>query len=390
MSKAPQVYLDCNATAPVLPAALDAAREAMTHTGNPSSVHAAGRRARSLLERSREQVAMLAGADASEVVFTSGGTEANALALLGVAAAGVVKRLIVSAIEHDSVLETAKLATQRHGLALDVVPVLPTGVIDLDALEGVLRANSPPSLVSVMAANNETGVLQPIDEAARLAHAHGTLFHTDATQIAGRLPFTARNFDLTTLSAHKLGGIMGAGALIVRNDLKFAPLWAGGRQEAARRSGTEALPAIAAFGAAAAGAADRIELAETHAQWRNRMEARLRAAVPGIKIFGAESLRLPQTSCSGLPGTLAETQVIALDLAGFAVSAGSACSSGKVRKSHVLTAMGANEAEARCAIRVSFGQGAREADLNRFADVWAAQLLHSLRTRAPLEIAGAA
>lgn len=389
MTKAP-LYLDYNATTPALPRALNAAREAMAHTGNPSSVHAAGRTARAMLEAARAQVARLVEAEPSSVVFTSGGTEANALAILGMAASGRIKRLIVSAIEHDSVLETATLAARRYALSLDLAPVSPTGVVDLEALERLLTSNSQPGLVSVMAANNETGVLQPIGDIARLAHRHGALFHTDAAQIAGRASFTVRDFDLTTISAHKLGGIAGAGALIVRGEVDPAPLWAGGRQELARRSGTEALTAIAAFGAAAEETENLLALCAPQAAMRDAMEARLKAAVPGIRVFGEGAPRLPQTSCIGIPGTLAETQVIALDLAGFAVSAGAACSSGKVRKSHVLAAMGASEAEARCAIRVSFGWDTSEADLHRFTDAWSAQLLRSLGIRAPLAIAGAA
>lgn len=377
MTKAPHVYLDYNATTPVFPQAIDAANDVMAHVGNPSSVHAAGRRARAVLEGARESIGKFAGVAPSRVVFTSGGTEANAMAILGSAAAGLIKRLIVSAIEHDSVLESAKLAAQRYGLALDIVPVLSNGVIDLEALEHVLRSNALPGLVSVMAANNETGVLQPIDEAAKLAHRYGSLFHTDAAQIAGRMPFIVRDFDFTSLVAHKLGGMAGAGALIIRSEHDPALLWGGGKQESGRRSGTEALTAIAAFGAAADETRKLLSLCAPLDYLRDPMEARMKTAVPGIRVFGAESPRLPQTSYIGLPGTLAETQVIALDLAGFAVSAGSACSSGKVHQSHVLTAMGMSEAEARCAIRVSFGWGTREADLKRFTDVWSQQLKRS-------------
>ncbi len=389
MTKAP-VYLDYNATTPVVPQAIAAANDAMAHVGNPSSVHAAGRRARAVLEDARRNIAEFAGVESSQVVFTSGGTEANAMVILGSAAAGLINRVIVLAIEHDSVLASAKLAAERYGIAFDIAPVLPSGVIDLEALERMLKSSSVPGLVSIMAANNETGVLQPIDEAAKLAHAHGALFHTDAAQACGRVPFGAGDFDFTTIVAHKLGGMAGAAALIIRGDRDPAPLWGGGKQESARRSGTESLTAIAAFGAAAAEAKQRLELNADLASWRDAMEERLKAAVPGIKVFGAGSPRLPQTSCIGLPSTLAETQVIALDLAGFQVSAGSACSSGKVQQSHVLTAMGMSEAEARCAIRVSFGWNTKDADLHQFTDVWTQQLMRSAGIRAPLAVAGAA
>jgi cysteine desulfurase len=394
-------YLDYNATAPVRPEAMDAALEAMMLGANPSSVHTPGRRARSLISRAREQVAALVGAAPGEVVFTSGGTESNALALLGAAEAGLVNRLIVSATEHDSVVETAKLACRR-GVALDIVRTRPDGQIDLADLERALsglpsfvwegdRARDAGgatgssliphpnrregrALVSVMAANNETGVIQPLLDVVALARKYGALMHTDAVQIAGRLAFDASAFDLVTLSAHKLGGIAGAGALIVRDVLALAPLHGGGRQEIGRRPGTEPLGAIAAFGAAAEAAAQEMSLSHAHERWRNAMEGRLRLAVPDLKLFGDDSPRLPQTSCVGLPGTKAETQVIALDLAGFALSAGAACSSGKVRASRVLQAMGAVDREATCAIRISFGWATREEELAAFTDVWTRQL----------------
>jgi cysteine desulfurase len=244
-------------------------------------------------------------------------------------------------------------------------------------LEELLSSDNGKTLVSIQAANNETGVLQPLAEIAALAHKHGALFHTDAVQIAGRVKFRSSVADMMTLSAHKLGGIAGAGALIVREGINLAPLYGGGRQETGRRPGTEPLAAIAAFGAVASEAKMHLDLVDQGTRRRDAMEERLLAAVPGLKVFGASAPRLPQTSCIGLPGTLAETQVIALDLAGIAVSAGAACSSGKVRASHVLTAMGASDDEARCAIRVSFGTATSDDELHQFTDVWAAQLVRS-------------
>ena len=411
------IYLDYNATAPVRSAAFDAACEAMKIGANPSSVHGPGRSARALVNRAREQVAALVGARPGSVVFTSGGTEANALALLGAIEAGLVNRLIVSAIEHDSVLETAKLARLR-GAAVDIVKVQTDGQIDLDDLERLLSSNPPSpwegdrgkdgnklgrslqirhpnpppegegiraaegrALVSVMAANNETGVIQPLADVVALVRKYGALVHTDAVQIVGRLPFDAGALDFVTLSAHKLGGIAGAGALIARDGLAIAPLYGGGRQEIGRRPGTEPLAAIAAFGAAATEAANELSLGRTHERWRNAMEGRLKLAMPELKLFGDDSPRLPQTSCIGLVGTKPETQVIAMDLAGFAVSAGAACSSGKVRASHVLGAMGASGEEAACAIRISFGWATREDELYRLADAWITQLKRSLMLR---------
>ncbi|MCH8153708.1 MAG: cysteine desulfurase [Proteobacteria bacterium] len=362
----PAVYLDYNATTPVRPEAAAAVADALALTGNASSVHRFGRLARRKLEDAREAVAALVGAPAERVVFTSGGTEANNLALTG---AGCARRL-VSAGEHDSVLNAAAGA---EGGA-ERIPLRRDGVVDLDALEARLGEDSRPALVSVMLANNETGVIQPVARAAETAHGRGALVHCDAVQGAGKIPvdMAALGVDLLSLSAHKLGGPQGVGALIVAEGIALAPLMLGGGQERRHRAGTENLPGIAGFGAAAECALAGLERMAGLAELRDRLERRLRARAPEIKIYGAGAPRLSNTSCFGVPGLAAETQVMALDLAGIAVSAGAACSSGKVAPSHVLGAMGASEAEAGSAIRISLGWDSGAPDIERFLEAWSA------------------
>ncbi len=354
------VYLDYNATAPVRPEAAAAVARALEATGNASSVHRFGRTARRLVEDARDAVAALAGAPPEAVVFTSGGTESNNMALRGARR----ERLLVSAGEHDSVLAAAPEA--------DRIPLGADGVIDLDALTAMLAGDAPPALISVMLANNETGVIQPLDEAAALARAHGALIHCDAVQAAGKIPvdFTALGVDFMSLSAHKMGGPQGVGALVIADRVESAPLIRGGGQERRRRAGTENVPGIAGFGAVAALAAGEVGHGGALAELRDGLEVRLGALAPEVKVYGADAPRLPNTSCIGLPGVAAETQVMALDLAGVAVSAGSACSSGKVTPSHVLRAMGASEAEAGSAIRVSLGWRSEAAHIDRFIAAW--------------------
>ncbi len=354
------VYMDYNATAPVRPEAAAAVAEALAQVGNASSVHGFGRIARGRIESAREQVAALAGARPEQVVFTSGGTEANNLALAGVDR----PRLLVSAGEHDSVLQAAPRAER---IALDS-----EGRIDLGALSRLLAAERRPALVSVMLANNETGVLQPLAEVVALARAQGALVHTDAVQAAGKIPLdmAALGVDLLSLSAHKLGGPQGVGALAVADGVALAPLIRGGGQERARRGGTENLAGIAGFGAAAEAAAGDLEGAARLSDRRGRLEQGLRDLAPEARVFGAGTPRLANTSCFAVPGLAGETQVMALDLAGVAVSAGSACSSGRVRASHVLRAMGASEEEAASAIRVSLGWRSEAGDVERFLEAW--------------------
>jgi cysteine desulfurase len=367
-----RAYLDWNASAPLRPQARAAAVEALDQVGNPSSVHAEGRAARQLIERARGQVAALAGADPANLIFTSGATEANALALSpgwsrrpGQPPFG---RLLVSAVEHPSVHDGGRFGRDRVG----EIPVDGQGVVDLDALRSLLGGG--PALVSVMLANNETGVIQPVREVARIVHEAGGLLHVDAVQAPGRLSFDINNLgaDLLTLSSHKIGGPKGAGALFRRAGLHLSdPLIRGGGQERGLRGGTENVAGIAGFGTAAADISSRLAGETEHmARLRDRLEAGLRAATPGVIIFGAAAERLPNTTSFTHSGLRAETAVIAFDLAGVAVSSGAACSSGKVQPSHVLAAMGVDLALARGAIRVSTGYSTKESDIERLLNAW--------------------
>lgn len=346
------LYLDANATEPLRPEARAAVIRALDLVGNPSSVHGAGRAARRVLETARDQVAARFCASPAEVVFTSGGTEANAIAI---AALSRGRRVLAGATEHPAVLAAAPGAT--------LLPVLEDGTLDLAALDAALAAG-PAALVCLMAANNETGVLHPLAEAAALCRAHGALLHVDGVQAAGRVALAIGQADSLAISGHKLGGPKGAGALLLRPGIDLPALIAGGGQERGRRGGTEALPAIAGLGAAAE-AADPAAAARL-APLRDAIEAGAEAAVAG-----AGAPRLPNTASLVLPGVAAETQVIALDLAGVQVSAGSACSSGKVRASHVLAAMGLGAA-AGSAIRVSLPWDAPPDAAERFLAAWSA------------------
>lgn len=354
-------YLDHNATSPLRAEARVAVDRALAIGGNASSVHVRGRQARALIEEARSQVAGLAGAAPGQVVFTSGGTEANALALCGAVygaaeAEARITRLFVSAVEHPSVLANAAALTERFaGLRLETIPVTPDGVADVEALQTALREGKGRALIALMAANNETGVIQPVEAAARLAHETGALLLVDAVQAAGKMPVPKA--DYVTLSAHKIGGPQGVGALILDRDAPFAPMVAGGGQEQGRRAGTENLPGIAGLGAAAAA------LTTAGSVLRDQFETKLRQTVPDAVIFGEKAMRLPNTSNFALPGVPAETALIGLDLDGVMVSTGAACSSGRVKRSHVLAAMGVSDALAGCALRISFGWDSSEADV---------------------------
>jgi len=351
-------YLDHNATSPLrnevreaLHASLDAP------VANASSIHAEGRYARALLEASRANVATLVGAMPREVVFTSGGSEAIAAAIRGVAdrVAPEKRRIVVSSIEHSAVLDNAR-ALRAFGFEVFEVPCAPTGRIDAGAFAAQLDDRT--GLACLQAANNETGVLQPVADAGAACRAAGVPFLIDAVQAAGKIPIDRDgwNADLLALSAHKLGGPQGAGALIVRDGLTMAPLISGGAQERRRRGGTEAVVALSAFGAACATAVrGREHEAERLLALRVRLESGLRAIAPGVRIHGEGVPRLPNTVNVAFPGVSGETLVIALDLAGFAVSTGSACASGAVTPSHVIRAMGFGENEARGAVRFSLG-----------------------------------
>ncbi len=339
-----ETYLDWNATAPLRPEAGAAMSAALARCGNPSSVHRWGRAGRQTVERAREAVAaLLGGADPSNVVFVSGGTEANHLALLGAGR----QRVLVSAVEHDSV---------RH------------------AVDRLLAADMRPALVSVMFANNETGVIQPMAEIAAIARKYRALFHCDAVQAVGKFALDAGEIgaDLFTLSAHKLGGPSGVGALVITGGLDLAPLFRGGGQERGRRAGTENLPGIAGFAAAAAASVEGISIYDRVRALRDELEASIAAVAPDAVVFGAAAPRLPNTSAIAMPGVAAETQVIALDLDGVMVSAGAACSSGKVGPSHVLAAMGVGSDLAGSTIRVSLGWSSSEADIAHFLRSWTA------------------
>jgi cysteine desulfurase len=370
----PETYLDWNATAPLRPAAAAAISSTLGHCGNPSSVHRRGRWARQLVESARAQVAALVAASPDDVVFVSGGTEANHLALLG----GGRQRILFSAVEHDSV--------RRALPGAEPIPVDHDGLVALDGLALALAADRRPALVSVMFANNETGVIQPVAEVAALARAHGALFHCDAVQGAGKVPLDLAEIgaDFVTLSAHKLGGPPGIGALVVRGGLDLMPLLRGGGQERGRRAGTENLPGIAGFGAAAAAARAELEIYDRVRRLHAMLEAEIAVATPGAVVLGAAAPRLPNTSAIALPGIAAETQVIALDLDGVMVSAGAACSSGKVGPSHVLAAMGVAPELAATTIRVSLGWASSEADIEHFIDSWTVlyQRHHGLSRRA--------
>jgi len=360
-----ETYLDWNATAPLRPEAAAAVAAALGRCGNPSSVHRWGRAARQFVERARETVAGLIGAAPEGVVFVSGGTEANHLALLGAGR----ERVLVSAVEHSSVLQAVPGA--------EPIAVDGDGIVDLARLEHQLAADPRPAIVSVMLANNETGIIQPVAEIARVARAHGALFHCDAVQAAGKIPLNISEIgaDLISLSAHKLGGPLGIGALVVAGNAEPAALIRGGGQERGRRAGSENLPGIAGFAAATEAAATEAAangIADYHRvrQLRDMLEAAALAAVPDAVVIGAGIERLPNTTALAMPGTSAETQVIALDLDGVMVSAGAACSSGKVGPSHVLAAMGVPPEIAAGTIRVSLGWTTTEADIAHFLEAW--------------------
>ncbi len=350
------IYLDHNATTPLRPEAKAAMARAMDGVGNASSVHGFGRQQRRIVEDAREAVAALCGAQPANVVFTSGGSEANNTILRGTDA----QTVLVSAVEHASVLDAR--GDSR------IVPVGTNGVIDLAALTDLMAEAESPVLVSVMAVNNETGVIHPIGQIAEIVHGAGGKLHVDAVQAAGKIPMApiTEAADWLAVSAHKMGGPVGAGALIVREARPFEPLIKGGGQERRRRAGTENVVAISGFGAAANAALD-VSQAVALGALRDQVESEIGEEA---KVYGADAPRVANTLCVGMPGVPAETQVMSFDLAGIAVSAGSACSSGKVEPSHVLLAMGASAEEAMETVRVSFGWPSQSSDAARFIDAW--------------------
>ena len=366
-----RVYLDWNATTPLRPEARQAVALALEISGNPSSVHAEGRQARRLVEDARAAVAAAVCARSQDVVFSSGGTEANALGLTPGLRRGAglpVRRLLVSAIEHPSVLSGGRFPAE----AIGSIEVTGAGLVDLDHLRRLL-VEGPPALVSVMLANNETGAIQPVAEIADIVHAAGGLLHVDAIQALGKISIDIKSIkaDLITLSAHKIGGPKGVGALVLTEEVQgLEPLLRGGGQELGRRAGTENVAGIAAFGAAAKAATGALKGDAARLQGlQNRLEAGLKQT-PGAIVFSQGAPRLPNTTLFTVPGLRAETAVIGFDLGGIAVSSGSACSSGKVQPSHVLEAMGFGKELAQGAVRLSLGWSTSEADIDLALEAW--------------------
>jgi cysteine desulfurase len=366
-----RVYLDWNATTPLRPEAKAAMAAAWDISGNPSSVHAEGRQARRLVEEARASVARAVGGRPQDVIFSSGGTEANALALtpgLRRGAGQPVERLLVSAIEHASVLSGGRFPAET----IAIIKVTPSGVVDLGHLRALIQ-DGPPALVSVMLANNETGAIQPVAEVAEIVHVAGGLLHVDAIQAFGKILFDIRSMgaDLVTLSAHKVGGPKGVGAVVLAEDVQgLEPLLRGGGQELGRRAGTENVSGIAAFGAATKAAMGLLEgNAARLRALRDSLEHGLRQT-RGMIVFSGDAPRLPNTTLFTVPGLKAETAVIGFDLAGIAVSSGSACSSGKVQPSHVLAAMGLGRDLAQGAVRLSLGWSTSQTDIDMTLEAW--------------------
>jgi cysteine desulfurase len=367
MSPGNRIYADYNATAPLRPEAKAAMAAALELTGNPSSVHAEGRKARALVEGAREAVAAAIGACRDDIAFTSGGTEAVGAPLRGALRTTGDAVLVASGIEHDAV---ASIVTGK-----DAWPVRADGMVDLGWLKdevAKLKRQGFRPLVSLMLVNNETGVIQPVAEAAEIVHAAGGLIHCDAIQGLGKteVSIIETDVDYLSLSAHKIGGPQGMGAFYVKLGAPFSAVQTGGGQEFGRRAGTENVAGVAGFGAAAdaaiAGLGDYLALG-AH---RDRMEAKLKAAAPELMVHGQAAPRVAGVSCFGVEGLPSETQIMGLDLAGFAVSAGSACSSGKVKPSRVLTAMGLSDTAAKSSIRASFGWASTAAEFEALAGAW--------------------
>jgi len=363
-------YLDHNSTSPLRPESLSAMTHALAIGGNPSSPHGAGRAARAVVEEAREKIAALVGAAPDQLVFTSGATEACALALFGAVEGSLeggsrITRLFVMSIEHKAVLKSAeRLAERFPWVRVTVLPVTADGVIDLEALRVELREGKGRALVAVMAANNEIGTVQPLPEVSRLAREAGALLLVDAVPAAGKIDLDFALCDYMVLSGHKMGGPLGAGALIVAEGAPLAAQLVGGGHERGLRAGSVNLSGIAGFGAAAQSLRDAAGERARIAHLRDHFEAALKDAIPQTVIFGAKAERLCSTSGFAIPGLTAETALMALDLDGVAMSSGSTCSSGKIEISHVLAAMGVDGVLARCALRASFGWSSTMGDVN--------------------------
>lgn len=362
------IYLDYNATTPLKPQVQSALQSAMEVIGNPSSIHGYGRAARRLVEQARQEIADLIQCDPTFITFTSGATEANNTVLHQTD----VERILVSSIEHPSVTDVADILKAKKGINL--IPVNKDGVVDLEALEKLLVKDTRSTLVSVMLANNETGVVQPITAIAALARKYNALLHVDAVQGLGKMPVIWNDLgvDFLSLSAHKIGGPAGIGALIYNHEQPILKHVQGGGQERRRRAGTENLLGIVGFGAAAEAAVHDAAHFTLLRQWHDAMEHAMKAAVPQARIFGDAVSRIGNTTQIALPGVTADKQLMALDLAGFAVSSGSACSSGSIKPSHVLLAMGIDEELAKCAIRISSGWATTQDEMKQLTAAWIA------------------
>ncbi len=368
------IYIDHNATTPPLPEVIDAVVRAMGLTGaNPSSIHANGRAARKLIDDARDSVANLVGAAPAEVVFTSGGSESNNMVIMGAGR----RRVLVSPTEHAAVLKTVL----TRCLDSDLIPVDEDGLVDMRGLETLLAEDEEPALVCVMAANNETGVLQPMAEISELVHRHGGLVHCDAVQAVGKIPVDIRAWgvDYLALSGHKIGGPQGIGALVRYGTSPLDSLITGGGQEHGLRAGTENVAAISGLGVAARIAADTLDEKTARLMgYRDALEAEIKALSPATRIFCEGAPRLPNTSNFSLPGVRSDRQLMALDLAGVSVSAGSACSAGKVEPSHVLDSMAVDPDISTTALRVSFGWSSEATDVGRFLDAWGDLVRHEV------------
>ncbi len=368
-----RIYLDYNATAPPLPEVVATVGRVMTETaGNASSVHSFGQQAKAELDVARTEIARLLGAEPSEIVFTSGGTESDNLAVRGAAEAlepAGRRHIVTTAIEHEAVLNTVR-ALERRGWATTLLPVDSSGIVSPDSVRDALRPDT--ALVSIMHANNEIGTIQPLEAIAPFVRAAGALFHTDAVQSTGKVPVQVKNLgvDLLSMSAHKFGGPKGTGALWIRRGVRLVPHMTGGRQERGRRAGTENVPALAGMGVAARLARESLEvLAPALAALRDTLEAGILRGVPGTVVNGDPNRRVPNTSNISFDAIEAESLLIALDLEGVAISTGSACSSGSLEPSHVLRAMGLPNTRARNSLRFSLGPATTAADIGFIVDV---------------------
>ncbi len=409
MSPGSRIYADYNATAPLRPQAKAAILRVLEMTGNPSSVHGEGRKARAVVEGARDQVAASIGACRDDIAFTSGGTEAVGVPLRAVLRDLNRGPLMTSVLEHDavmSIVEESQRENAEHNALMNVRldsrgqpeqliessqalgpptfsasaiwPVKDDGRVDLDFLRILAKgwalapAEAPKQIISLMLVNNETGVIQPVAEAAEIVHAAGRLIHCDAIQALGKTRTSVIDLDVDymSLSAHKIGGPQGVGAFYVKPGAPFGAMQTGGGQEFGRRAGTENVAGIAGFGAAVEAAEAGVAAYQALGVARDRMEESLKRAAPSLVVHGEAAPRVAGVSCFGVEGLPSETQIMGLDLAGFAVSAGAACSSGKVKPSRVLTAMGLNDTAARSAIRASFGWASTPEDFDALANAW--------------------